>query len=481
MEHNLEILVPGPLSTVQDLGRYGLQHLGFSPTGAADAYAVEVGNRLLGNDPGAASIEMTLGNAVVRFGTETAFVLTGADADATLDGNPIDGWHAYTAPPAGVLSVGQARNGVRVYLCVDGGIDVDPAYGSRSTDLVAGIGGYKGRALQPSDLLPLGLPAGATSGRLLHAAWRPPPGPWHVIRTMPGPHHLAFTEPSLRRFFTLPYRVTPRADRTGLFLDGSRLSHLAGHDVLSEGVTAGSIQVTGSGQPLVLLAEHRSVGGYTRIGTVISVDLPRLGQARPGDHILFVPVGHAAAQAAYRAWREMCAWAVTVSPPASTQRAAITPTGLVRPTASSLAEWITVAVNDAAAHMADERLPLMQSDAGLLHDLMDNVDSPQGRASLHAPCLRIHPIMPDAAYPELRANAPATGTLLAPYHAHLQCGPVAPGGIVAAVWSPGVWTVLIAMHPVTEFTLRSQPGSHIREGALLAEGFFATTLQMAEV
>ncbi len=464
----IEVIAPGPLSTVQDHGRHGVQHLGFSPTGAVDTYALTAGNLLLGNEPAAAAIEVTLGDALFRLRGDHLFVVTGAEADIDLDGRPLSLWRVHDGTDAAILRIGRARTGVRVYLCVAGGIDVPAAYGSRSTDLVAGIGGHEGRALRARDVLPAGPTRRAERpGRRLAPVAHPLQRGVRVIRAVPGPQRGAFTQQSERTLYGSLYRVSPRADRTGLYLDGPRLSHVGRPDILSEGVTAGSIQVPGDGQPLVLLAEHRSVGGYAKIATVCTADLACLGQARPGDRIVLTQTNHAAAQTAYRAFHHMCRRQVTTPAVTSTQA----------PQAPlSFEEWVTAVDTVIDQAIADERLPLVRSD---LYALRESIVAPShGRgASVSPPDLRFQTVMPDGAFPVARVYARATGTVLA---LHTDATSVPRGAPLAALWSPGVLTPLIAMHPLESYRLRRDIGARVREGDLLLEGVFVDALPIID-
>ena len=457
----IEVIAPGPLSTVQDHGRRGVQHLGFSPTGAVDTYAITVGNILLGNEPSAAAIEMTIGDALFRLQGDHLFVVTGAEADIDLDGRPLQPWCVHDGTDAAVLRIGRARTGVRVYLCIAGGIDVPPVYGSRSTDLVAGIGGHEGRALRARDVLLAGStwPAGRPGRRLAPAA-RPLQRGVRVVRAVPGPQRTAFTQQSERTLYGSLYRVSPRADRTGLYLDGPRLSHAGRPDILSEGVTAGSIQVPGDGQPLVLLAEHRSVGGYAKIATVCTTDLACLGQARPNDRIVLVQTDHASAQTAYRAFRHMCRQSVTM--PATT------------PTVAPLSfdEWVTAVEVAIDQVINDERLPLLRSDLHALRACIAATNHGRDRLA-HPLDLQVQTIMPDIAFPVARAYARATGTLLT---LRADAVSIPCGMTLAALWSPGTLTPIIAMHPLESYRLRRDMGAWVREGDLLLEGVFVEAL-----
>ncbi len=462
----IEVIAPGPLSTVQDQGRHGVQHLGFSPTGAIDTYALTAGNLLLGNEPAAAAIEMTLGDAVFRLHGDHLFVLAGAEADSDLDGRSLQPWCVHEGTDAALLRIGRARAGVRVYLCVAGAIAVPPVYGSRSTDLVAGIGGHEGRALRASDVVPTG-PMGPPAGRLgrrLAPVARPLQHGVRVVRAVPGPQRGAFTQQSERALYGSLYRVSSRADRTGLYLDGPRLSHVGRPDILSEGVTAGSIQVPGDGQPLVLLAEHRSVGGYAKIATVCTADLACLGQARPGDCMMLAQTDHAAAQTAYRAFRHMC------------RHNAATRTDTPMPAPLSFEEWVSAVDLVVDQVITDERLPLLRSDLHALHASI--AGTTQGRGTLaYPPELQIQTVMPDVAFPLTRVYARATGTVLA---LHTEVTSVPCGATLAALWSPGVLTPLIALHPLASYRLRHGMGAHVRDGDFLLDGVFVDAVHIID-
>jgi len=468
MTRGIEVIAPGPLSTVQDHGRHGVQHLGFSPTGAVDRYALTAGNLLLGNDPAAAAIEITLGDALFRLHGDHLFVVAGAEADIDLDGRPLQPWCVHDGTNTAMLRIGHAHTGARVYLCIAGGIDVPLAHGSRSTDLVARIGGHEGCALREGDMLPTGATGstGATGpvGRRLAPVARPLQHGLRVVRAVPGPQRGAFTQQSERTLYDSLYRVSPRADRTGLYLDGPRLSHVGRPDILSEGVTAGSIQVPGDGQPLVLLAEHRSVGGYAKIATVCASDLACLGQARSGDRLVLVETDHAAAQTAYRAFRHMCRHSATGSAVTSTQAPL------------SFEEWVAAVDMVIDQVITDVRLPLLRSD---LHALRARLAATGHGRDSPARLFngRIQTVMPDAAFPVARAYARATGTLLA-LHTHAASAPR--GVTLAALWSPGILTPVIVMHPLESYRLHPDVGARVRDGDLLVEGVFATALGMID-
>ncbi len=461
MSGHLEVLTPGPLSTVQDLGRTGFQHLGFARSGAADSYAAEVGNRLLDNDIHAAVIEVTLGGAAFRLHGRTAFTITGADAAPRLDDEPLELWQTYVAPAHSVVRFNQTTRGVRTYLCVQGGIDTPMVYGSRSTDVLAAIGGHDGRALRAGDYLPTSLASSATVRRRLGRAMRPLSPRIILVRAVPGPQETAFTWQSRETFFSSLYRVTSRADRTGLFLAGPRLAHVGRADIYSEGVVTGAVQVPSSGQPLILLAEQRGIGGYTKMATVCGADLPRLGQARPGDFVLFVPTDHVAAQNAYIALRRMCSQMLTVTEPDSDPLGA----------SLTLEEWLYGLEQEIAATIHDERAPFILSDVDALVRIVAHQEE-HGTGGQRVR-VRGHVLAPNGVFTDVPISATTGGTLLAS-DGCLRDLPI--GAIVAAIWSPGAWTLLVVGHPMAHCCLRSPIGAHVKEGDGLADGTFVTSV-----
>jgi antagonist of KipI len=297
----------GPFVTIQDLGRYGHQKSGITVTGALDKFALKAANRLVGNPPGAAGLEITLMGPELVFDRETVIALAGADLSAAVDGEPLPPWTARTVAAGAVLTFGKPVLGVRAYLAVAGGIDVPPVLGSRSTDLKAGIGGLEGRALQTGDVLPLGEPAGPlTVRRMRSPTYIPARGEEVEVRVVLGPQDDAFTEEAIATFLTHPYRITPQADRMGYRLEGPPLPHRERADILSDAIPEGAVQVPANGQPILLLADRQTTGGYAKIATVISADLPKLAQSVPGMVVRFTAVTvDEALEAAREAAREM--------------------------------------------------------------------------------------------------------------------------------------------------------------------------------
>lgn len=280
----IELLRAGPLTTVQDLGRTHWRDRGISRCGALDDLALAQANLLVGNESGAAGLEFTLGPATLRFAADGCIAITGTDADAMLDGRPVrPGWRE--AVRAGqTLTLAAPRERMRTVLAVAGGIDVPPALGSRSTDLKAGFGGFEGRTLRDGDTLPWRPPAGAPTRRV---GLRAPP--WDArVRVLPGPEHDDFSAAAHEAFWSADWTLTPQSNRMGFRFAGPVLDRVTTGDLPSHGVLPGVIQVPPSGQPIVLLADAQTTGGYPKIGVVIAADLWKLAQLRLGAPLRFV-------------------------------------------------------------------------------------------------------------------------------------------------------------------------------------------------
>lgn len=300
----MKILAPGPLTTVQDMGRRAHAAKGYPECGACDKYALALGNLLCGNEEGQAALEMTLSGATVAFEEPALFVLSGAQANATLDDRPVPMHEPVRACAGSTLQIGPFAEGLRGYLCVRGGIAVPPVLGSRSTDLKCHIGGLQGRALRSGDVLPIGPePSGTTGESLRHAAGILREKPWllrprtahaylenqviPLLRAVPGPQQDAFTEEGMRTFFSGLYGVTPDSNRMGIKLSGPSVQTIDGSDILSDGIVEGSVQISANGQPILMLADHQTTGGYAKIATVIAPDLSAAAQLRPGQTAAF--------------------------------------------------------------------------------------------------------------------------------------------------------------------------------------------------
>ena len=296
----IRVLEPGPQTTVQDGGRRGHLRYGIPPSGPVDARSFTLANRLVGNADGAAALEFTLIGPRLRAELPCVLAITGAEAPVTVNDAPAAAWTTLTLGAGDVVKVGPVRAGVRGYVAVAGGIDVPVVLGSRATYLRGRLGGLEGRALRRDDVLRLGA-AGPVRRRAVPARaipdWRTEP----VLRVVLGPQNDRFTDEGIAAFLGGSYEVLPQSDRMGARLAGPRIAHARGHDIISDGIAPGAVQVPGDGLPIVLLVDRQSTGGYTKIATVCSFDIPRVGQAKPGQRVRFAAVDVAEAQRLSRA------------------------------------------------------------------------------------------------------------------------------------------------------------------------------------
>jgi len=287
---SIQVQAPGLLTTVQDLGREGFGPMGVSPSGAADAISLRVGNRLVGNPEGTAALEMTLLGGTFVFPDGAVLALTGSDFGATLDGAPVPPWTSVEARGGQTLRVGPTRSGARCYLCVQGGIEVMLFLGSASTHLLSGLGGHEGRALRKGDVLKIGKANGTYRKRTVAAKALKELSPRKILRVTPGPQSEWFPESSQQVFYASAYRVAEESNRMGLRLQGTPVPEGSGGKMITEGVSIGAVQVPSGGLPIILFVEQQTTGGYAKIANVISGDLGSLGQLRPRDEIRFEPV-----------------------------------------------------------------------------------------------------------------------------------------------------------------------------------------------
>lgn len=278
----LEILATGPSALVEDLGRPGYAHLGVPPSGALDGPALRLANRLAGNDEGCAGIEALLGGLVLRSRCSCTVAVTGPPVRVLVDGRDAGTHTPIHLRPGQELRVGTPDTGLRCYVAVSGGIDVRPELGSRSADVLSGLGPAP---IEPGAVLPLGAPHGTPTGEDQLFAPRPPEE--LVVPVMPGPRADWFAEPA--RQLASRWTVTPESNRVGLRLDGTPLRRERDGELPSEGLITGAIQVPPSGLPVVFLADHPTTGGYPVIGVVKPEALPALAQARPGTTLRFRP------------------------------------------------------------------------------------------------------------------------------------------------------------------------------------------------
>lgn len=295
----LAIVEPGPQTTVQDLGRPGHLRSGIPPSGPVDRLAFILANRLVGNPDGAAGLECAYTGPRFTVGGPTAVAVTGAEVRVTVNRQPAPRWTTIFLAGGDVVTVGPARVGVRAYVAVAGGIDLPLVLGSRATYLRGRLGGLGGRELRAGDRLRT-LPATLPAGRSVRPEGVPDLTGEPTIRVVLGPQADRFTEEGIAAFLTDPYEMLPESDRMGARLKGPRITHARGHDIISDGIALGSIQVPGDGQPIALLVDRQSTGGYTKLATVCSFDIGRLGQVRPGQRVRFRAISLADAHRALR-------------------------------------------------------------------------------------------------------------------------------------------------------------------------------------
>lgn len=282
-ERAVEIIDPGALTTVQDLGRPGWAHLGVPRSGALDQPALTLANRLVGNAQGAAALETTLGGVTLRITEAAAVAVTGARCDVRVAGRPV-GWGSAVPVPAGAeLRVGPALDGARSYVAVAGGLEVTVVLGSRSTDLLSGIGPP---VVAAGDRLPLGRP-----GRASYGTESVPRPRRDTVRLVLGPRDDWFLDRALVALDGATYRVAADSNRIGLRLEGPSIERARDAELPSEGMVLGAVQVPPSGQPVVLLHDHPTTGGYPVVAVVVTEDLAVCAQARPGDRVTLRVVG----------------------------------------------------------------------------------------------------------------------------------------------------------------------------------------------
>lgn len=286
----LEIISPGIMTSVQDLGRYGYGRFGVAPSGALDSFALRIANLLVGNSEDQACLETMLLGPGIKVLTDVVIAVTGGNLQPSRNKQPIEMWRSHAFKKDDVLSFGNAVNGFRAYIAVAGGIGVPRVMGSRSTNLPSGFGGHHGRTLKKEDILACNEPRGPMSdtGRVFNPDWIPQYSDKWKLRVVPGPQDDHFPDDSLDTFFDGTYTMSQDSDRTGIRLEGPavRCKPEVEASIVSEGVVAGSIQIPGDGKPIIILGETVT-GGYRKIATVISADLPLLGQIKPGDGIQF--------------------------------------------------------------------------------------------------------------------------------------------------------------------------------------------------
>jgi len=281
------VLMPGPFMTVQDKGRFGYQQMGIPISGALDPFAFRVANMLVGNPAESAVLEITVVGPQLAVLREVDVALTGAEMGFEVNHDSVECWKTIRVKPGDVINIQQVKSGCRAYLAVTGGIDVPVVMGSCSTYVSGKLGGYKGRPLKKGDILQRREGSLLNKPRLLSKSWVPHYPEDVLLRAIPGPQDGFFDE-GMETFFQSKFMLTAKADRMGYRLEGPpiQLKEKMPKSIISEPTMPGGVQIPADGQPIILLAEQ-TVGGYTKIATVISPDLSRVAQAIPGDTIQF--------------------------------------------------------------------------------------------------------------------------------------------------------------------------------------------------
>ena len=294
------VLAPGGYTTIQDQGRFGYQQMGIPVCGVLDAFAFQAANLLVANFINAAVMEITVMGPRLEIMAEADLAVTGAEIGMTLNDQPIEAWKSFSVKPGDILDIQQVKSGCRAYLALNGGIDVPEVMGSRSTYVGGNMGGYHGRLLKAGDVIKCGRAKRLTRMRQTPSDMIPSYPSEIVIRAIPGPQDDFFLE-GLDIIFHSDFMVSTKADRMGYRLQGPKVEIRKGmpKSIISEPTMPGGVQIPPDEQPIILMVEQ-SVGGYTKIVTVISVDLSKVAQATPGDTIRFERVSLETAHALYQ-------------------------------------------------------------------------------------------------------------------------------------------------------------------------------------
>ncbi|MGG1592485.1 biotin-dependent carboxyltransferase family protein [Terribacillus saccharophilus] len=295
-----QVIKPGLLTTFQDLGRTGYQEYGVVVAGAMDDFSLQIANLLVGNRRDEAGLEVTMMGPTLKVLEDAVIAITGGNLSPRLNGKPAPMWKSFAVKEGQLIEFGQPMEGIRSYISVAGGFDLPALMGSNSTFLKAKIGGLNGRALEKEDILYGNEDVHAVTGRSLHYDEIPKYQKEVTARVVLGPHQDAFTDEAIKTFLSSNYEITPQSDRMGFRLKGPELTHKTSADIISEAIPLGGIQVPANGQPIILMADRQTTGGYTRIATVISADISLLAQAAPGAVVRFEEVSVEEAQEVYQ-------------------------------------------------------------------------------------------------------------------------------------------------------------------------------------
>ena len=300
----MKVMTPGPLSTVQDGGRFGYMSTGFGSGGAMDLRSMRIANLLVGNYENDGVIEMTMLGLSAEFTCTSVIALTGADMQPKLNGEDIPMYETVEVQAGDKLTMGAARTGMRGYLAVAGGFDIDPVMGSQSTNLKVKLGGFQGRKLAAGDQIPLRREADLSQCGYNKCEPENQYPQVSTVRVMFGPQEDYFTQKGIDTFLSARYNVSGQSDRMGVRLEGTPIENKNGVDIISDGIAYGSVQIPASGTPIIMMADRQTTGGYAKIATVITADLPKIAQAKPGSFIRFRAVTEKEAVAALKEERD---------------------------------------------------------------------------------------------------------------------------------------------------------------------------------
>lgn len=276
---------PGILTTVQDSGRYGYEKFGISPSGPMDFVSFTLANILVGNSFSESCLELTVSGASLRFDSECVIAVTGADMNAKINGRPCETYRAVKINAGDVLALGFVKAGCRTYIAFHGGLDVPVIMGSKSAALQNHIGRrlQKGDYIRTYDSQAMNVESRFIEPSEIQTGEK-------IIRVILGPQYDRFTEKGIADFLTQPYKVSSDFNRMGYRLEGAKIEHKTDCNIISDGMTTGAVQIPGSGQPIIMMSERQTIGGYTKIASVITADLPLIGQSREGDILRFKSV-----------------------------------------------------------------------------------------------------------------------------------------------------------------------------------------------
>ncbi|MDD6729271.1 MAG: biotin-dependent carboxyltransferase family protein [Eubacteriales bacterium] len=297
---SIEILESGALTTVQDLGREGARLQGFGTNGVMDESSARLANALVGNGQDFAVLEMTMLGAKIRFDESCLFALCGADMKPELNGEPVKMNKLYKVNSGDILKLGFAVSGLRTYLAISGGIECPEFLGSRSTNIKCIVGGYYGRKLQRGDILQIGSKRGHIYNPNYAEVPYSPPSQSVTVRAVAGPQYDMFDEKGKNAFWNTPFKTTVQSDRMGIRLMGAELTAKGTTDIISDAIVKGSVQVSANLQPIILMADAQTTGGYAKIANVITADLPLLAQLKPDAEVRFKQVTVKQAEKAYK-------------------------------------------------------------------------------------------------------------------------------------------------------------------------------------